>query len=78
MAQGVQVLGVKPDDLSSSPGSTWWMERTDFLKFSSNFITVTHTHTQIRWRVIGELWPPRVHTCTYMYIHVHTPPRTCS
>lgn len=48
VAQQVKMLAPIPDDLSFVPEThnTWWEERTDFCKFSSDPHTwaVTHAH----------------------------------
>lgn len=56
MIHWVKLLATKPNNLSSTPGSIWWKERTDPLKLSSDFhvqvstnaYTCTHAHTHSR------------------------------
>lgn len=34
VAQQLRVLATNPDDMNSTPGTTWWKERTDSYKTS--------------------------------------------
>lgn len=47
MEQQVKPLAAKPDNLNLIPGTTWWRERINSSKLSSDLCTgaVTHTHT---------------------------------
>jgi hypothetical protein len=44
MAQQIKVPAAKTDNLSFILGSTWWKERTDFHKLSSDL----HTHSKYK------------------------------